>query len=348
MITSLDVEKRKIGFTMKPSKMPEQDESEGEEEAEAEERRRLVDEQTTDPEISDAESWADEADDGDDDDEEDLQILMGDEDDEDVEEDGDEDEEMADISEDAQSAPVASTSKAPLTLSAFKWDGQVEEDDGMEVDGDEGASDAESEESDAEASKKRTGRNQNILVDDKTGDLATKTPSSPSDFDRLLLGSPNSSFIWIQYMSYYLQLSDIEQARSIAERALRTINYREEEEKLNVWIALINLENSYGSDESLEKTFNKAVQANDAKQVYLRTLAVYEQTEKFDREEQLFEKFVKKFNMSSKAWTLYGQFLLNRGRSTEARDFLPRSLKSLPKRKREYSLAVSNYQLRRV
>lgn len=29
-------------------------------------------------------------------------------------------------------------------------------------------------------------------------------------------------------------------------RALTTINYREESEKLNVWIAFLNLENAYG------------------------------------------------------------------------------------------------------
>lgn len=43
---------------------------------------------------------------------------------------------------------------------------------------------------------------------------------------------------------------------------------------------------------------------------------------------------VKKFGQSSKAWTLFGQFYLTRGRATEARDLLPRSLKSLEKRKR--------------
>lgn len=30
-------------------------------------------------------------------------------------------------------------------------------------------------------------------------------------------------------------------------RALRTINFREENEKLNIWVAYFNLENKYGS-----------------------------------------------------------------------------------------------------
>ncbi len=54
-------------------------------------------------------------------------------------------------------------------------------------------------------------------------------------------------------------------------------------------------------------------------------------------EEELFSRLVKKFGQSSKAWTLFGQFYLTRGRPDEARDLLPRSLKSLEKRKRELS-----------
>jgi len=153
----------------------------------------------------------------------------------------------------------------------------------MDVDVKEDAeSDNDSEESEDEATKRSQRKGKGILINDTTGDLENQAPTSPSDFDRLLLAAPNSSYLWIQYMSYYLQLSDADQARQIAQRALKTVNYREEEEKLNIWMAMINLENSYGSDDSVEETFNKAIQANDAKQVYLRTLEVFEQTEKLD------------------------------------------------------------------
>lgn len=43
----------------------------------------------------------------------------------------------------------------------------------------------------------------------------------------------------------------------------------------------------------------------------------------------------KKYGSSSKVWTLFGQFYLNRGKFLEARDLLPRALKSLEKRKRK-------------
>jgi rRNA biogenesis protein RRP5 len=49
----------------------------------------------------------------------------------------------------------------------------------------------------------------------------------------------------------YFQATEIEKARAVAQRALSTISFREEQEKLNVWCALLNLENLYGSKVSL-------------------------------------------------------------------------------------------------
>lgn len=39
----------------------------------------------------------------------------------------------------------------------------------------------------------------------------------------------------------------------MARRALKTINFKEEGERLNVWIAMLNLENNYGGDVELDK-----------------------------------------------------------------------------------------------
>lgn len=106
---------------------------------------------------------------------------------------------------------------------------------------------------------------------------------------------------------------------------------------------------------TLEELFKEAAQSNDAKTVYLRLVDIYERCGKFEvrptfavllertvahvsynvqAEEELFQRLVKKFGQSSKAWTLFGQFYLTRGRAAEARELLPRSLKSLEKRKR--------------
>lgn len=51
-------------------------------------------------------------------------------------------------------------------------------------------------------------------------------PDSTTAFERLLLSSPDSSLLWLQYMAFHLQATEIEQARAVAERALKTISFR--------------------------------------------------------------------------------------------------------------------------
>lgn len=51
-------------------------------------------------------------------------------------------------------------------------------------------------------------------------------PNDAADFERLLLACPNSSMLWLQYMAHNLQATQIEQARAVAERALKTISFR--------------------------------------------------------------------------------------------------------------------------
>lgn len=55
---------------------------------------------------------------------------------------------------------------------------------------------------------------------------------------------------------------------------------REEDEKLNVWVALLNLENLYGSQESLVKVFQTALRQNDPLEVFRRLAAIYQESSK--------------------------------------------------------------------
>ncbi len=50
-----------------------------------------------------------------------------------------------------------------------------------------------------------------------------------------LVASPGSSLLWIRYMALQVSLTEVEAARRVAERALATIPFRNEQEKLNVW-----------------------------------------------------------------------------------------------------------------
>ncbi|KAL1677463.1 hypothetical protein EV122DRAFT_214020 [Schizophyllum commune] len=322
---------RRIALSLKPSRLGdagfvEDEDAEDDDEEEQEGIIRDVDAEASDEEDEDMPGQehvdGDESEDGD--------AQEHDEDD-----DADEDAIMVDIpaeitpaqSSKRKAASTTNTASQSLELlGGFQWNtGAAEPESDAEL-SDE--SDSETEQPERKKRKKRKE-----IEKDLTADMHTKAPESTADFERLLLGSPNSSYLWIQYMSFQLQLGEMDKARALARRALSTINFREENEKLNVWIALLNLENAYGTDESLDATFKEAARANDSKTVHLRLAAIFEQSGKIEKTEEQFKKTAKKFGHSSKVWTLYGEFFLRRGEVEEARKLLPRALQSLEKRK---------------
>lgn len=79
-----------------------------------------------------------------------------------------------------------------------------------------------------------------------------------------------------------VSLTEIEKARKIAERALKAISFRSPQEKLNVWIALLNLENMYGTQKTMQDVFNRAVQMNDPLTVYMEVAKIYAATKKIE------------------------------------------------------------------
>ncbi|XP_047221873.1 protein RRP5 homolog isoform X1 [Girardinichthys multiradiatus] len=155
-------------------------------------------------------------------------------------------------------------------------------------------------------------------------------PQDAATFERLLLASPNSSLLWLQYMAHHLQATEIEQARAVAERALKTISFREEQEKLNVWVALLNLENMYGTEESLKKVFERAVQFCEPMPVYQQLADIYGNSNKIKEAEGLYKTMVKRFRQNKAVWLSYGSFLLQQGQSDAATSLLQRALNSLP------------------
>ena len=209
-----------------------------------------------------------------------------------------------------------------LSTGGFDWTG------GMSAADDR---DAQSE-TDAEASqpKKKKRRRAEIKID-KTGDLDANGPQSTADFERLLLGQPNSSVLWLSYMAFQLQLSEVSKAREIAERALKSINIREETEKMNVWIGLLNIENTYGSDESLGDIFKRACQYNDSQEIHERLISIYIQSGHHSKADDLFQTTIKKHGRSPDLYLNYAKFLMTTlGAPDRAHALLPRAMQSLP------------------
>ncbi|KAK7354984.1 hypothetical protein VNO80_14229 [Phaseolus coccineus] len=164
--------------------------------------------------------------------------------------------------------------------------------------------------------------------------LEEDVPRTADEFEKLIRSSPNSSFIWINYMDFMISMAAVEKARSIAERALMTINIREENEKLNIWKAYFNLENKYGNprEEAVMKVFQRALQYNDPKKVYLALLGMFERTEQHNLADDLLNKMTKKFKHSCKVWLRRIQSLLKQNQD-EVQPLIDRASLSLPKHK---------------
>ncbi|KAL8999375.1 MAG: hypothetical protein Q9169_001801 [Polycauliona sp. 2 TL-2023] len=193
--------------------------------------------------------------------------------------------------------------------------------------------DASSSDTDVESSqpKKKKRRKAEPQVD-LTGNLDAHGPQSVADFERLLLGRPNESGLWVRYMAFQLELSEIDKAREIAERALRTIHIREQDEKLNMWMALLNLENTYGTDEGLDNAFGRACQYCDSLDIHERLASTLIQSGKHEKAEALYTKALSKHGSASDAvWLNVATFYLTTlNQPSKARALLPRTLQSLP------------------
>jgi hypothetical protein len=120
----------------------------------------------------------------------------------------------------------------------------------------------------------------NPIMDNLTNIDTTIVPTTADEFDKLLILQPNNSSLWIKYINYYLQLAEVDKARNVAQQALKTIIYREENERLNVWVALLQLENVHGTQAVVEDVFNRATQNCDSYKVHCHLADIYSNSSK--------------------------------------------------------------------
>jgi len=122
--------------------------------------------------------------------------------------------------------------------------------------------------------KKKKPRQPAIKIDE-TGTLDAHGPQTGDDFERLLLGARDSSALWTGYMEHMLRLGDVDGARRVAERALASIDVREQDEKRRVWAAYLALENGVGDEAALERVFDKACAHADAREMHDELASIY-------------------------------------------------------------------------
>lgn len=211
-----------------------------------------------------------------------------------------------------------------LSTNGFDWTASILD----QAEDNESASDEDEDFTESHKKKKSKGKKQ---AEDKTSQINERAPESVQDFERLIVGNPNSSILWMNYMSFQLQLGEIDKSREIAERALKTINYREEQEKMNIWIAILNLENSFGTEESLDEAFKRSVQYMDSLIMHQKLIGIFQLSEKFDKADELYRVMTKKFAKEIPVWIQFGSSLMDRKLFDEAHELLARALQSLPK-----------------
>ncbi|NP_001122095.1 programmed cell death 11 L homeolog [Xenopus laevis] len=238
-----------------------------------------------------------------------------------------------------QTSSQASVSRLQVS-SGFLWDVSLNTLKTSLAGANESSSDSDEEE-DEQPKKKKTKKELAKEKKEAEKELSKKEatlldssrqPQSADDFDRLVISSPDSSILWLQYMAFHLHATEIEKARVVAERALKTISFREEQEKLNVWVALLNLENMYGTEESLTKAFERAVQYNEPLKVFQQLADIYIKSEKFKQAEDLYNTMLKRFRQEKSVWIKFATFLLKQGQGDGTHKLLQRALKSLPEK----------------
>ncbi|MFO0131038.1 MAG: hypothetical protein ACK52J_00060 [bacterium] len=55
-----------------------------------------------------------------------------------------------------------------------------------------------------------------------------RVPENEDDFEKLILKTPNDSFVWINYVAFKMEKEGIKNARFIIERAIKVINFKNE------------------------------------------------------------------------------------------------------------------------
>ncbi|KNH06479.1 hypothetical protein XU18_2683 [Perkinsela sp. CCAP 1560/4] len=119
-----------------------------------------------------------------------------------------------------------------------------------------------------------------------------KLPETKVEYEKALLSSPQSSYVWIQYIAFVLgggqngvqegsqplTPSILESARRLCERALSMVNAESTEERWNVWVAYLTIEIKHGTSESINTLFSKFIrESDDEAKSYLAVLSLYEE-----------------------------------------------------------------------
>eukprot|EP00929_Paragymnodinium_shiwhaense_P112206 TRINITY_DN80467_c0_g1_i1.p1 TRINITY_DN80467_c0_g1~~TRINITY_DN80467_c0_g1_i1.p1 ORF type:complete len:1634 (-),score=459.42 TRINITY_DN80467_c0_g1_i1:187-5040(-) len=245
-------------------------------------------------------------------------------------------------------APAKAEKQADAGFQFSEFQGAEESDSGEGEDDDEDSDDEDPEKKrptkrQKKAQKAAEAKELAKQEAENAAGAAANDPKSVEDFEKLLLTQGDTSIIWIRYMAFHLKMSDLVKARGVVERAVKHVGFAEAKERFNVWVAYMNLECTFGTEQTADAIFKRAASHNDAKEVHLQLARIHERNKKPEQALKVYDSACKKFAQSKQVWLAYMGSLYTQGDLEAARKALPRALAAVPKYK--HPLVVSKAAL---
>jgi len=129
-------------------------------------------------------------------------------------------------------------------------------------------------------------------------------------------------------------------SRKIFERAIKSIDITNLKEKLNIWIAYINLDYTYADSETYKSTVERALEVNDKKAIYKHLITIYSQSKKFDLALEIYKLCLKSYFGDIELWKKFLEFLFEASKQgfqnedfATPKDGLNKALQIIPKSK---------------
>eukprot|EP00884_Botryococcus_braunii_P015434 jgi/Botrbrau1/2574/Bobra.145_1s0002.1 len=133
-------------------------------------------------------------------------------------------------------------------------------------------------------------------------------------------------------MAFLAGLGEAEGARTLAQRALKTIAIPLEEEKRKVWVELLRLESRHGNprEEAIMTAFNRALPYNDPLTLYKALLRILQDSEMEELAGETLRTMCKRFSGVREVWLLHLTFLIRQGKDEARKLVYERALNALP------------------
>ena len=128
-------------------------------------------------------------------------------------------------------------------------------------------------------------------------------------YEQMLLSNPSNSFLWIHYISQVLSKKGYPEAKILCERGVKTMDITKLKEKLNLWIAYMNLESRFGKEKEFQSVVKRALKINDQKEIYLAVIDIYKKRKNYKIIEGIYIILSRKYNFHLDVWKKYIEYL---------------------------------------